>query len=102
MFKKNGKIKYILELENGPILPTSFELVSFVLFFSDNIFLYFKLFQFVKNSVGATSTNRVKIQVTGRNQCNGMNEALKKEKLSDFMALNFNELEWDGSRFEYC
>ena len=59
-----------------------------------------KLFKFVKSIAVADKTNRVQILVSGRNQCNGMNEAL--EKSLDFVPLSFNDLEWDGCRFEYC
>jgi len=34
LVKKSSKVKYILELEHGPILPTAVEFVSFQIFFS--------------------------------------------------------------------
>ncbi|KAL7073060.1 hypothetical protein ACQ4LE_008165 [Meloidogyne hapla] len=93
LIKKSGKLKYILELEHGPILPTTVELI----------------FQFVKNTFNSNTKNRLQLQVTGRNQCNGINEAIKisnealeKEKPSNIVTVNFNELEWDGCKFEFC
>uniref|UniRef100_A0A915NMU3 Uncharacterized protein n=1 Tax=Meloidogyne floridensis TaxID=298350 RepID=A0A915NMU3_9BILA len=86
LVKKSSKVKYILELEHGPILPTAVEFI----------------FQFIKNTFNSNTTNLLQLQVTGRNQCNGINEALEKEKSSIIVPTNFNELEWDGSKFVFC
>lgn len=86
LVKKSAKVKYILELEHGPILPTAVEFI----------------FQFIKNTFNSNTTNLLQLQVTGRNQCDGINEALEKEKSSIIVPTNFNELEWDGSKFVFC
>nr|CAD2169399.1 unnamed protein product [Meloidogyne enterolobii] len=86
LVKKSSKVKYILELEHGPILPTAVEFI----------------FQFIKNTFNSNTTNLLQLQVTGRNHCNGINEALEKEKSSIIAPTNFNELEWDGYKFVFC
>jgi len=40
LVKKSAKVKYILELEHGPILPTAVEFVSF----TDFLFMLSKYF----------------------------------------------------------
>ncbi|KAL3102336.1 hypothetical protein niasHS_003745 [Heterodera schachtii] len=81
VLKKQGKLKYALELDNGPVMPSTVE----------------RLLNFVRTN--CARPNRLQIHVVGRAQCNGINEALNAavngcDGETEFSGTNFAELEW--------
>lgn len=91
LIRKMGQSpNYILTMENGPILPTTLKLVNFLFFYSSQ---FLQIVDFGRKLCGGQSI--IQIQLNGRQQFNGINEAL------DGGLVNFNELNWDGKKFEF-
>jgi len=76
--RKDGEIKYTLELDNGAVLP----------------FVPEMLMEFVKKAIGP-SENSVQMQINGRAPYTGINEALAES--TGQQLVNFSELEFVGS-----
>jgi len=64
--RKNGELKYVLELEDGPVLPSvSNRIVEFM------------------RSLSCTDANKVQIQIGGRATYTGLNEAFRNSLIAN-------------------
>lgn len=81
--KKNGQMKYIVELDDGPILPSVPE----------------TLVKFLKSLPNCTK--QVKVQISGKSSYAGINEALLCHK-ADKNVCNYDEFEWDPVEKRFC